>query len=95
MSLNLGVPGFNTTIGNRNRSTIGIPGSGISYHFSHGSKSKRSKNPEQKEAVVQPRIEDNIISVSPELLNSGNLEVINKLYHDVLSNKKQLDDELS
>lgn len=102
LSLNLGVPGFNTTLGKNRKSTIGLPGTGLSYQFHHGkdqkAKEKNGKNTESRnfeEDNVAVEKTDNIISVSPELLDSGELSVINDLYTQILDTEKKLNQELA
>ena len=40
-SLSMGVRGFHTTVGRRVRTTVGLPGSGLSYTTLHGSQRRR------------------------------------------------------
>jgi len=99
ISLNLGVPGFNTTIGRNQKSTIGLPGTGISYQIHHGKSGNKNSNQVDNDKPVGPipfiREAENIISVSPDLIDSGELAVVNSLYAEVLKNDETLKKELT
>lgn len=96
ISFNLGVPGANVTLGKRSRLNVGLPGTGLSYQ--HGfSKSSTKRKPATSSRTNPPKpIEvkqwnnDNIISVSPDLVESGNLTFIRDLYKEVINNKLSL-----
>lgn len=98
ISFNLGIPGLNVNLGSRSSVNLGIPGTGISYR--HSLNDKRDSNTPRNEinrydsAYNKPPIpEDNIISVSPELIDSGSLQVINHLFKEVIKNAKILNTE--
>jgi hypothetical protein len=76
ISFNLGIPGLNVNLGSRSSVNLGVPGTGISYRHSLNDKRDSSvpKNETNRYDSLynKPQIpEDNIISVSPELIDSA------------------------
>lgn len=92
VSMNIGVPGLNTTIGRNSRVNLGLPGTGITFRKSLKQKRRKDSvepgNPPPPAPVVSP---DNIISVDPRLVESGDLSFINQLYLEVLENKRSME----
>jgi hypothetical protein len=77
---------------------LGVPGTGISYR--HSLKEQKRSNADRtnrQDSIYEydrPQIaEDNIISLSPELIDSGSLQVINHLFKEIIKNATILNTE--
>jgi hypothetical protein len=98
ISFNLGVPGLNVSLGSQPSVNLGVPGTGISYR--HSLNDKRDSSTRRNEANRYDSVyeksqipEDNIISVSPALIDSGSLQVVSHLFKEVIKNAKILNAE--
>lgn len=95
VGLNIGVPGLNLSLGNQKSLNVGLPGSGISYKHHFGESKKEIKdNDYNNDKYVSDVSEDNIVSLPPDLIDSGSLQIINHLFTEVKSNSKLLRLEL-